>query len=153
MLNEIVTRAKHIVVSVLRICALSYSGCAENIMLADGNVCAFCLTSQRGRPRGHLLSDPRHKVLTTVLNMTDYSPVASTSDLSRTSSDNTHKYATSPRQGTAKLSADFDIVSHYAELLERDDHLAMPVAAIECLSQLISRSDGPYKPTQHQVTE
>ncbi|KAK9900638.1 nagb/rpia/CoA transferase-like protein [Cystobasidium minutum MCA 4210] len=40
------------------------------------------------------------------------------------------------------MPGDFDIVKHYGELLQRDEHLAMPVAAIESLAQVVARSDA-----------
>lgn len=40
------------------------------------------------------------------------------------------------------MPGDFDIVQHYADLLQGDEHLAMPVAAIESLAQVVARSDA-----------
>merc|ERR1711939_190296 len=64
-------------------------------------------------------------------------PMPSTS--SRTASPT--NYDVDPATSSALLG-DFDIVKHYAELLQRDEHLAMPVAAIESLAQVIARSEA-----------
>ncbi|BGP38186.1 translation initiation factor eIF-2B subunit alpha [Rhodotorula kratochvilovae] len=37
---------------------------------------------------------------------------------------------------------DFDVVRHYGSLLERDDPMPAPVAAVETLAELVSRSDS-----------
>lgn len=44
MLSINAARPKHVVVLVLRICALSYSDCEGNFMLAVGDASAFCLS-------------------------------------------------------------------------------------------------------------
>lgn len=70
----------------------------------------------------------------------------------------------------APMPGDFDIVKHYGDLLQRDEvgpltiktcrctqlnkvlplqHLAMPVAAIESLAQVVARSDGTPIASMH----
>lgn len=52
---------------------------------------------------------------------------------------------TSPTQPPAEREVhrlDFDIVAHYNRILEKDESLAVPIAAVQCLSECVARSNA-----------